>query len=452
VKLKTKMMSAFICVGVIPLLVLAAIALWRASGALEEQAYGRLETVREIKQDTIEDFFDARHSDMQVLVETAGTLRRESLNKLTAVRQIKKSAIERYFESIENQIVTFSENQMVVDAMEEFTREFPKFREENAIDSDTLEGMREELKTYYDEDFSGEYKNQNGKLPNVDQYFNMLDDDSIAFQYHHIEINPNPLGSKHLMDRADDASRYSQVHAKVHPIIRNYLELFGYYDIFLVDPESGDIVYSVFKELDYSTSLIDGPYADTNFGEAFRKANAMTEPGGIVLVDYKRYPPSYEAPASFIASPIFDGDKKVGVAMFQMPIARLNAIMGERAGLGETGETYLVGPDYLMRSDSYLDTVRVDNEGGEAMYSVGASFSGNHQAKTEAVDRALEGETGADVIIDYNGNPVLSAFAPVKVGGTTWALLAEIDVVEAFSPAQDLAKKESYFFAKIRRW
>jgi methyl-accepting chemotaxis protein len=43
--------------------------------------------------------------------------------------------------------------------------------------------------------------------------------------------------------------------------VRNYLEKFGYYDIFLVDPETGDIVYSVFKELDYSTSLIDGPYA-----------------------------------------------------------------------------------------------------------------------------------------------------------------------------------------------
>ncbi len=449
-KLKTKMMSAFICVGVIPLLVLAAIALWRSSGALEDQAFGRLETVREIKQSAIEDFFVARRSDMQVLVETAGTLRRESFNKLTAVREIKRSAIERYFESIENQIVTFSEDQMVVDAMREFGGEFEKFREENSITSDELEDMRRELKTYYTEDFASEYKNQNGKLPNVEQYFNMLDDDSIAYQYYHIETNPNPLGSKHLMDRADDASKYSELHSRVHPIIRNYLELFGYYDIFLVDPDTGDIVYSVFKELDYSTSLIDGPYADTNFGEAFRKANAMTEPGGIVLVDYKRYPPSYEAPASFIASPIFDGDKKIGVAMFQMPIARLNAIMGERAGLGETGETYLVGPDYLMRSDSYLDTVRIANEGGEAMYSVGASFAGNHKAKTEAVDRALKGETGADVIIDYNGNPVLSAFTPVKVGGTTWALLAEIDVAEAFSPAEDLAKKESYFFAKYK--
>jgi methyl-accepting chemotaxis protein len=109
--------------------------------------------------------------------------------------------------------------------------------------------------------------------------------------------------------------------------------------IFLVDPETGDVVYSVFKELDYATSLQDGPYADTNFGEAFRLAKAAGEKEAVVLVDYARYAPSYEAPASFIASQIFDGEKMVGIAMFQMPIDRLNAIMGERAGLGETGET-----------------------------------------------------------------------------------------------------------------
>ena len=67
-------------------------------------------------------------------------------------------------------------------------------------------------------------------------------------------------------------------------------------------------------------------------------------------MDFKRYTPSYEAPASFIASPIFDGDKKVGVAIFQMPIDRINGVMGFRSGMGETGESYLVGPDNLVRS------------------------------------------------------------------------------------------------------
>lgn len=160
-----------------------------------------------------------------------------------------------------------------------------------------------------------------------------------------------------------------------------------------MDLESGDIVYSVFKELDYSTSLIDGPNAQTNFGEVFRKAAAAANKDAEIWVDYAQYTPSYEAPASFIACPIFDGNEKIGVAMFQMPIDRLNTIMSERAGLGETCETYLVGPDELMRSDSYLDPKN---------HSVVASFRKPETGKvtTAAAKAALSGKSGAEVIMD----------------------------------------------------
>ena len=240
-KLKTKMLLAFLGVGVTPLLVMAVLALFRSSGALEDQAFGRLETVRDIKKDAIESFFEERQSDMGVLVETAGTLRRESFNKLTAVREIKRAGIERYFESIENQIVTFSEDQMVVDAMRDFSHSFESFRGENQVSPERIEEMRRELKTYYVDEFAVEYEAQNGRQPPIDQYYDMLDDDSIVLQYYHIQTNPNPLGSKHIMDRASDESHYSDLHDKFHPIVREYLELFGYYDIFLVDPDSGDI-------------------------------------------------------------------------------------------------------------------------------------------------------------------------------------------------------------------
>ena len=179
-----------------------------------------------------------------------------------------------------------------------------------------------------------------------------LDGDAISLQYEYIQNNPNELGSKDLLDQAADGSGYSESHKLYHPIIRNYLEKFGYYDIFLVDIVSGDIVYSVFKEVDYATSLRDGPYASTNLGRAFSEAAKSSWKDSVAFVDYQTYPPSYEAAASFIASPIFDGDKKIGVAIFQMPIGRINDILSERTGLGESGETYAVGSDHLFRNDS----------------------------------------------------------------------------------------------------
>lgn len=432
----------FSLTAIVPFIILSIMAVSTARDSFIHDKFEQLISIRGIKKAQIEKFFDERKGDMGVLVETVGTLRKEAFDKLTAVREVKRQAVERYFQTINDQIITFSEDRMVVDAMRQFSRSFKNFRNENHLTYEQVKGMRSELLTYYTGEFSSEYRNQNnGRSPNAERYFRQLGDDAIALQYHYIRANKHPLGAKHLLDRSDDASLYSELHARVHPIIRNFLEKFGYYDIFLADSHTGDIVYSVFKELDYSTSLIDGPYAQTNFGEAFRRANAASNKDAVILVDYARYAPSYGAPASFIAAPIYDGHKKIGVALFQMPIDRLNAIMGERAGLGKTGETYLVGPDKLMRSDAYLDPEH---------HSVVASFKHPEKGKVEttAADAALGGRSGAQVINDYNGHPVLSAYTPVKVGGFTWGLLAEIDVAEAFSPVDD---KGEAFFAKYQQ-
>ena len=437
--LGAKLVVSFLACGLIPLGVVAFVNYQTADSGmdeisnkgstdLEQKAYSQLVALRDVKKAQIERYFGEREGDMGVLVETVKTLRSEAFNKLRANRDVKRAAVERYFQFINDQILTFSEDQMVIDAMRELRPAFAAYRADAQVSPDIVGKQKDELRTYYTEDFAAEYRRQNeGQSPEAERFFDQLDDDSLALQHAYIRANPNPLGSKHLLDRAPDESSYSKLHGRIHPIVRSYLEKFGYYDIFLVDPETGDIVYSVFKELDYSTSLIDGPYAGTNFGEAFRAANAANNKDAVVLVDYQQYAPSYEAPASFIASPIFDGDDKIGVALFQMPIDRLNAIVGERSGLGETGETYLVGPDLLMRSDSFLDPEK---------HSVAASFRHPQAGKvdTAAARESLAGKSGSEVVIDYNGNPVLSAYCPVEIGGITWGLLAEIDVAEAFCP------------------
>jgi methyl-accepting chemotaxis protein len=321
---------------------------------------------------------------------------------------------------------------MIVMAMSHFSHAFESFQSENVIGPDNIAGLRNQLASYYQNDFRAAYREQNdGQSPNVGAIIGQLDDSAVALQYHYIKANPNPLGSKGALDRAADKSQYSQLHEQYHPIIRSYLQKFGYYDIFLVHPETGKIVYSVFKELDFATSLIDGPYAGTNFAEAFRQANAATTADTVVFTDLRQYFPSYEAPAGFVASPIFRGGQKLGVLIFQFPIDRLNAVMKERAGMGETGETYLVGSDLLMRSDSYLDPDH---------HSVAASYRHPDKGKvdTEASRAAIGGNTEEKIITDYNGNPVLSAYTPLEFEGLHWALLAEIDEAEAFAAVKAL--------------
>ncbi len=417
IKMKPKLITLFLTVGIVPLAIVAWIAFQKANSALDEA-------------NTL----------------AGDALKKQVFDQLAAVGEIKRGAVERYFQTINDQIITFSEDRMVVNAMREFRAYFQAYRTNASLSVEDLERMRLELRAYYTNAFTQEYRNQNnGRSPNVAGYYGNLDDDSVALQHAYIQANRHPLGSKHLLDRADDGTLYSELHNKVHPVIRSYLEKFGYYDIFLADPETGDIVYSVFKELDYTTSLINGPYAGTNFGEAFRRANQLTDKDAVVLVDFEQYPPSYEAPASFIASPIFDGGEKIGVALFQMPLDRITEVMSQRAGLGKTGETYLVGPDFLMRSDSYLDP---ENR------SVAASFRnpGKGKVETEASRAALAGRTGMDVITGYHGNRILSDYRPVEIGGITWALLAEIDEAEAFAAVAQMEENAASAQSSLLTW
>ncbi len=373
-------------------------------------------------------------------------LREQVAERLVAVTDVKRAGIERYFQSINDQILTFSEDPMVVEAMGDFREHFADYRNATSADASDLKAMRGKLEDYYSQQFGGEYASQNdGKKADTTRFLSMLDEDSIVLQHRYIADNPNPLGSKEVLDAASDGTAYSQLHREVHPAIRSYLQKFGYYDIFLVDSVTGDIVYSVFKELDYSTSLIDGPYAQTNFGRAFREANQAKDKDAVILVDFEQYTPSYEAPASFIASPVFDGDRKVGVALFQMPLDRITQVMSLRAGLGETGETFIVGADKRMRSDSYTDP-----DG----HSVAASFRNGAEGvvDTGATQAALAGESGWMATENFAGTQVISAYSPVHIAGVSWVVLGEMSTQEAFSAIARLAEISSAARSETLTW
>ena len=355
----------------------------------------------------------------------------KSLDQLEAIKTVKAKQVQDYFGFIKNQVQTFSENRMVVEAMSEFPEAERSARKEAGVTPEQLAEMKEDLYQYYSVEFGEEYSNRNdGKQAPLEDQFQM-DDDSLFLQHQFISSNPNPLGSKEVLDTPEDGTNYSKLHAKYHPVVRSYLQKFGYYDIFLCDIETGDIVYSVFKELDFTTSLSTGPYSETNFGRAFQLAADADSADDVFLVDYEHYVPSYEDPASFISSPIFDGDQKIGVAIFQMPIEKISAIMDERTGLGETGETYAVGSDGLLRNDSRFE----------------ANTILKRTVNTKATKSALQGGVGKEIIADYRGVPVLSSWSPVtiyegvegKADAITWALMSEIDHAEIKKPISFLA-------------
>lgn len=395
-------------------------------------------------------------------VTASRSMEKDSFDKLTAVREMKGSQIEDYFKNINDQIITFSEDTMIVGAMKEFSDAFESVGRDLNVSAGDARNMDEKVKVYYENEFLPRLKKNVDFVPKLENYLPKKTNTRIL-QDLYIADNPNPTGSKHLLDRAKDKSAYSKIHGKYHPIIRNFLDRFGYYDIFLVEPETGHIVYTVFKEVDYGTSLLTGPYRDTNFAEAFRQALEADMGEYVILEDFKQYHPSYNAPASFIASPIFDGDEKVGVLLFQMPIDKINDIMTSKqkwsdVGLGESGESYIVGSDFKLRnqsrfliedSDNYfrmIEKLGADPEIIKEIKNLGSSI-GLQDVKTKGTEAALSGKVGTEIFPDYRGVPVLSSYKPLDIDDVKWVLMSEIDEAEAFSQVYSYRNKILVWFS-----
>lgn len=302
-----------------------------------------------------------------------GAIEHEVEEKLTAVLEDRAFALTDWLKSIEGDLDVQAQNPVIKQALMAFISGWKSFEEK-----------------------------QTEKLQKI-----------------YITDNPNKTGEKEKLDAANDGSDYSIAHAQYHPYLRAFLQERGYYDIFLFDT-NGNLVYTVFKELDFATNLISGEWSKSDLGKAFRAARDNPKSGSKSFFDFKPYAPSQGAPASFISTPLLDAIGSLqGVLVFQMPIGKLNSLMQQKAGLGKTGESYVVGADLLMRSDS-----RFSKE----------STILKKKIDTKQVRHALKGERGLLIGADDRGTRVISAYKPVKFLGTNWAVIVEQDYAEAHAP------------------
>jgi methyl-accepting chemotaxis protein len=387
--------------------------------------------------------------------QSSEVLEKITLKRLVAVRELTAQGIQDYFTGIKGVAQITSSDPRVVDATNIFRSSFSNYANE-ASGLPDIAKQKKSLKSYYDSQYGKEYQRINNLEINTGALLSQLDNATVTLQYQYIANNSHPLGNKELLDSpSNDSTDYSREHNTFHPHTREFLYHYGFYDVFIADIDTGNIIYSVFKELDYATSLLNGPYANTGIGEAFKKAASASNPEYVYLTDFKTYSPSYNASAAFMSSPIYDGTKKIGVLIIQMPIDRINEIMThhdkwEKIGLGYSGESILTSKDGYTRSnvralvedlDGFVETLKTrklanidDINRMQQLESTIGLFSIN----SPAIDKAVSGESGEMHYIKYTGEEVLSAYSPVKVLNQEWVILSEMDVAEALIPTKKL--------------
>ncbi|WPC75058.1 methyl-accepting chemotaxis protein [Vibrio porteresiae] len=379
-----------------------------------------------------------------ILNESEAVLKKDAEDKLVASRTQIAHELKLYLQTLGSEVSTMALSPAVKNAMEQFATTFKQ--------QSTPTADYPELQRYYQNDFTSNYQKQNTNASGVRetalQTLARLGNDTRYFQQQFIGLNPAPLGQKDELVTPKEDTPYARVHTQYHQLMQQYLKSYGLYDIFLVDASTGKIVYTVYKELDFATSLKDGPYASTPLATAYKKALTLTNKDSSYITDFDHYFPSYNAEAGFIASPIEDPQgNTIGVLVFQIPVNKINEIMThnklwKESGFGESGETYLVGKDKLMRSDGrfliddkagYLQAIKDAGVNPATIANIDAQNTtmGLQPVDTIGVQRALAGQVGFDIFPDYRGVLVYSAYQPLDIDGIHWALLSEIDESEA---------------------
>ncbi len=337
ISIRILLILSFLVSGLIPTMIISLVSLSSARVQLQDQVFRQLESVRNIKKEQINNFFNERVADISI----------------------------------------FSQNPYLLQALEDLDQAFHK----------TGGSEQQVFKGKLDEEF-------------------------------------------------DAPPEYRRVHERYFGYFKNLIHQSGYYDFFLIDAEYGDTVFTVRKESDFGIRI-------DNVQSSLRDVwLAAKNEKRIALSDTKPYPPSENAPAQFLAAPVWKGSRLAGIVAVQISIDSIDNIMRERSGMWQSGETYLVGPDKKMRSDSYID---------QKNHSVHASFSGTAERNgvdTEASRKALEGGTGSGILVNYQGREVLSAYTPIVVRGVKWAMIAEVEKKEIDSYiASALDKKIVFLFA-----
>jgi len=199
--------------------------------------------------------------------------------------------------------------------------------------------------------------------------------------------------------------------------LSRYLNACGYYNTFFICNTNGNgLSTSTSKETDsiilYSSTIASSPL--NRLWEKIKKSRHNE------IEDFDAHLPGTHG--IYTGSPVFDSKNRLcGMVALEISPKAINTIMVEKNtpnGLGQTGETYLVGSDSLIRNDS--------------RFRVHSTFK--TKVKSVAAVKALAGKRGTEIIQDYRNIKVLSSYDGLNIPGLHWVILAEIDYAEAFIP------------------
>jgi len=346
-------------------------------------------------------------------------------NKLSVLKYSLSAHIKDYFKENKQNILSLASNETTLKAFKSLNTAFDLVQSEykKDINNDIL------LKELEDYKSKIRFNVPHASPRRETKKYLSGNKTTEILQYLYLATNPFGTRNKNKLYASKANISYDRAHKVYHSYFLNELKIYDFYDILLMNLD-GEIIYTSYKEHDFGTNIRDGVYANSSLSVAYKKALSAHKQD-VIFEDFTPYEPSYNKPIAFMATPLYSDGVKIGVIAIQFSNNQINKIMTlnnshEKIGLKKSGEAYLVGSDYLMRSDS-----RFKNTIKNPLVEQFSTTVGIIQVDSPQVKRALAGETSHGAGKDYRNIEVFTSYAPINILGKKWAILVELDKDEA---------------------
>ena len=376
------------------------------------------------------------------------SLQASVFDRMTEIRQSQTRQLQSMFSDLTDSLIVYSRGWTGSEAIDAFIGGF------NQLGNAQIDpAQQQSIVNYYNDVFAKAEDAQTGHTVNVDALLPTSNAQRYLQAYYTAPVADPNAAIK--VDDAHDGSAWSAANARFNDFFREIVTRFGFEDALLIDPQ-GTIVYSAYKGVDLGSNILTGPYRGGLLTDAYTKAMRSNDVDYVGVTDVGDYQPADE-PTAWMVSPVGSESRIDGVLALQFPISKINKLMTmdkrwEESGMGKTGETFIVGPDDLMRSDSRLfledpqrfvgDVVKAGTPPDVAQDAIRQKTTTLVQpVATEATRLAQQGQRGTLITRDYLGHQTLQAYGPVDIPGLHWTVIATIDTSEAFAPVAAFTRK-----------
>ena len=334
----------------------------------------------------------------------------QAFDQLESVRELKKNEVERFVRATTKEAQALADGPFIVEGVFGLVSAYHELPEKALSEGSTAESLTAENARAIAAKFSSAYRAKNGETAAAPEIPTTAA--GAVARYLYVTQNPNEYAEMSQFDRASDRSLYTRLHRRYHPHFVRLMGQFSMREMIIADADTGEVVYSLHKGLEFGTSLLDGPFSNSAAGQAFSGALASDGP---VISDFQRYLPDLGAPNAYIGVQVKRGEERAGVLILSLPVTELANIMAEMSGMGRTGDSILIGDDRLVRLRGRWENL---------------ASSLNESVDNAAVDNVLGGGTNVMLIDDPKRGGQLAAFAPLNIPGLDWSLVIHVDEEE----------------------